>query len=124
MFEHTFWVRKEDEQRIVLSLPDTLTPYDVAILPLHKKPDMVNLATKIRRDLRKHKITCFNDTSHTNIGKRYSRLDEMGIKYAITVDPGSLEDDKVTIRERDSMKQIRVLIEKLPEVLSNIDSFI
>ncbi|GAF98956.1 unnamed protein product, partial [marine sediment metagenome] len=72
-------------------------------------------------DLRKnHKIDCYTDSSNTNIGKRYSRLDEMGVKYAITVDPGSLTDFSVTIRDRDSMKQIRVPIDTLPNILQNV----
>ena len=120
MFEHNFWVRSDDEQRIVLSLPDILAPYDVAVLPLHKKADMLNMADDIRQELRKHKIYCFEDSSNTTIGKRYSRLDEMGIKYAITVDPGSLTDRSITIRERDSMKQIRVLIADIYQTLTSL----
>jgi glycyl-tRNA synthetase len=120
VFEHSFWVRSDDEQRIVLSLPGILLPYDVAVLPLHKKDDMMGMADSIRQNLRKHKIYCFEDSSNTTIGKRYSRLDEMGIRYAITVDPGSLTDQSVTIRERDSMKQIRVSIENVPETIISL----
>ena len=120
IFEHSFWIREDDEQRIVLSLVDSLTPFDVAIFPLHKKDDMVNMANDIRTLLRNNKIYCFEDSSNTTIGKRYSRIDEMGIKYAITVDPGSLVDKSVTIRERDSMVQIRTLIDNLPELLKSL----
>jgi glycyl-tRNA synthetase len=109
IFEQNAWIRKEDEQRIVLSLPKDLSPYDVAIFELIVKNDeIVNLASTIKRNLESHGLRVFTDQSAVSIGRKYSRVDEIGIKYVITVDPQSLKDNKVTIRNRDTTSQIRV----------------
>ena len=115
IFEHNFWLRKEDNRRIVLSLPNILTPYDIGIFQLYNRDDMIKLARNIRDNLMENKFSCYMDQSNVAIGKRYVRADEMGIKYCITIDPGSLEDNSVTIRDRDSMNQIRVNINSLSD---------
>jgi glycyl-tRNA synthetase len=123
IFEHNFWIRQDDDQRIVMSLPQEINPYDIAILPLHKKDTMINKAMDVFNMLKNEKYKCYRDNSGVKIGKKYSRLDEMGVKYAITVDPGSLEDNKVTIRERDSMNQIRIPINNLIKIMKDIDTY-
>jgi glycyl-tRNA synthetase len=123
IFEQNFWVRennnnkKSDDKRIVLSLPSNLVPYEIAIFQLYLRDDMLQVVQNIKETLMDAGFLCFVDYSNTQIGKRYSRIDEMGIKYAITVDPQTINDQQVTIRERDSMRQIRVPIKSLSECL-------
>jgi len=115
VFEQNFWSRKDDDSRIVLSLPPTLSPYNVGIFALVKCDQLNLVVNSINEMLSTNSFKCYLDTSSTKIGKRYVRADEMGIKYVITVDFETLEDKQVTIRERDSMSQIRVDIDKLLE---------
>ena len=122
IFEQNFWARENDDQRIVLSLPSILSPFDVAILPLSKNDNLLPLVKTIKKTLGSYGFKCHTDNSGTSIGKRYTRIDEMGIKFAITIDFDSLNDNKVTIRERDTMSQIRVDIDKILENLSNTGS--
>lgn len=107
-----------ETKRNVLSLPQKLAPYEVAIFPLSKKDVFNETIKKIIEMLILDKISYFTDNSSTSIGKKYTRADEMGIKYAITIDFESLVNGCVTIRERDSMKQIRVKIE---DIIKNIN---
>jgi glycyl-tRNA synthetase len=120
VFEHNFIER---DGRIVLSLPDILVPYDVAIFSLHKKDEQISVVNDLKYMLKDSGKNIYSDTSNTSIDKRYIRSDEIGIKYVITVDSDSLIDNQITIRERDTMKQIRKPIKELvrlfvsPEVL-------
>ena len=97
------------DTRVVLRLHHQLAPYKVAVLPLQKQ--LNDKASELYRTLCKKFPTTF-DTS-ASIGKRYRRQDEIGTPYCITVDFDTLENDTVTIRERDSMKQERVAIADL-----------
>lgn len=102
--------------RTVLHLHPRLAPVKAAILPLVNKDGMPEFAKKIEADLRsKYKI--FYDDKAA-IGRRYRRMDEIGTPYAITVDTQTLEDNSVTVRERDSMEQIRVDASKLSGYLA------
>lgn len=116
IFNQNFWARENDEKRIVLSLPIILSPYDVAILQLCNKEDLLNIVNNIKNLLKKNKILCYVDPSGVAIGKRYARTDKLGIKYAVTVDFDSLNDNCITIRERDSMKQNRISIDELVNI--------
>lgn len=122
LFEQNFWSRPQDEQRIVLSLPSILSPYNVAILPLSKNDNLLPLVEIIRKTLSISGFRCYIDNSSANIGKRYSRIDESGVKFVITVDFESLKDNQVTIRERDTMNQIRVDIDKILDNLNELSS--
>jgi glycyl-tRNA synthetase len=107
----------DGEKRVVLKLDKRLSPIKIAIFPLMKnKEELVGSAKEIYEKL-KRKWMCEFDTSGS-IGKRYRRQDEIGTPYCITVDFDSLEDNSVTVRERDTMKQERVKIEKLEKYLS------
>jgi len=107
----------EEKDRIVLKLPAKLAPYKVAVFPLlANKPQLVKLARKIYDDLRKNFMTAWDDRG--NIGKRYYSQDEIGTPLAVTVDFESLEKDDVTVRNRDTTKQVRVKIEELTQYLS------
>lgn len=108
VLSHNFGQRKMDDRRIVLSLPNILTIYDVAVFPLHKKESMCRIANEIKSNLTKNGLKCFEDDSGTNIGKKYVRCDEIGIPYVITVDPGTIKTGIVTVRDRDSMEQIEI----------------
>ncbi|MBI2596969.1 glycine--tRNA ligase [Candidatus Daviesbacteria bacterium] len=99
----------EDQGRVILKLPPKLAPIKVAVFPLlANKPDLVGKAKGIYQDL-KHQFTVAWD-DRGNIGKRYASQDEIGTPFCITVDFQSLEDEAVTIRDRDSAKQERVKI--------------
>jgi glycyl-tRNA synthetase len=105
----------ENDTRTVLSLHPALAPYKAAILPLTKKDGLPELAEKILSDLRwDHNI--YYEEKDT-IGKRYRRMDAIGTPLCITVDHDSLVNEDVTVRYRDSMKQERVKIAALPELI-------
>ncbi len=106
----------EDEERIVLKLHPKLAPYKAAIFPLLKnKPELVAKAQGIYKDLKKHFNVAWDDRG--NIGKRYYSQDEIGTPCCITIDFQTLEDDTVTVRDRDTMKQKRVAISELQTLL-------
>ena len=104
----------DGDTRVVLHLHHALAPYKVAVLPLQKK-QLGDKATEIYRTLQKH-FPCTYDES-ASIGKRYRRQDEIGTPFCVTVDFDTLDDDTVTVRERDSMAQIRMPVDKLVEYL-------
>ena len=106
-------VLENGETRIVMHLSPLVAPVKAAILPLSKK--LEDKARDIQRILSKYMPVVYDDTG--SIGKRYRRQDAVGTPFCITVDFESLDDNQVTIRERDSMNQIRLPIEKLVEYL-------
>jgi len=105
----------EGEKRVVLSLHPSLTPIKVAILPLSRNEKLTPLAKEIYGQLRSSFITYYDDSQ--SIGRRYRRQDEIGSLFCVTIDFESLEDHQVTIRDRDSLAQIRVPIEDLEKTL-------
>ncbi len=108
---------KEDGERIVLKLQPSLAPFKAAVFPLlANKPDLVKLARKIYDDLRRDFMIDFDDRG--NIGKRYYSQDEAGTPWCLTVDFQSLEDDTVTVRDRDSTKQERINIKEIKTYLT------
>jgi glycyl-tRNA synthetase len=104
------------EKRIVLRLHPELAPIKVAVLPLAKnKPEIVRMAKEIKRMLQPAMRTVYDDTA--GIGKLYARQDEIGTPYCVTVDHQSLEDEAVTVRDRDTWQQVRVKVAELTEHL-------
>jgi len=102
--------------RIVLCLHKMLAPFKVAVLPLLKKrADIVEMAKKIRNGLQNKFVVKYDDTA--SIGKLYRRQDEIGTVCCVTVDVQSLEDKKVTVRDRDTMEQDRIGVESLEKFL-------
>ena len=97
--------------RVVLRLNASLAPYKVAVLPLSKNEKLTPLARDVWARLRPHFMSTYDETQA--IGRRYRRQDEIGTPLCVTVDFPSLEDNAVTIRERDSMAQVRVPIAEL-----------
>jgi glycyl-tRNA synthetase len=96
----------KDEVRVVLKLHRALAPYKVAILPLSRKEPLINMAKGIEKELRKYWMVDYDDSKA--IGRRYRRQDEIGTPYCVTVDFQSLEDNAVTVRDRDTMDQERI----------------
>ena len=105
----------KDEIRVVLRFHPSLAPVKVAVLPLSKKENLAQFARQVYDDLRPCWAVQYDDTQ--SIGRRYRRQDETGTPFCVTVDFQSLEDNQVTIRERDSMNQIRVPISELKSTL-------
>ncbi|MBI4016141.1 MAG: glycine--tRNA ligase [Candidatus Aenigmarchaeota archaeon] len=120
-FDRTFLVMlefalKEEKERTFLSLPANLAPLHAGVFPLlSNKPELVSKAEEVYNDL-KSCYELFYDESGS-IGKRYARMDEIGVPFCITVDFDSLKNNDVTVRERDGTKQIRIKISELREFL-------
>jgi glycyl-tRNA synthetase len=104
------------EKRTVLHLHPAIAPIKVAVLPLSRNDKLTPTARDIAARLRKHWMVQYDDAQ--SIGRRYRRQDEIGTPLCVTVDFQTVEEDQaVTIRERDSMAQVRVPIEGLVEAL-------
>jgi glycyl-tRNA synthetase len=106
----------KEDVRTVLRLHPRLAPYKVAVLPLSKKDELTPLAHEIRRTLSARYMVDYDETQ--NIGKRYRRQDEVGTPLCVTVDFDSLDDGAVTVRDRDTMEQIRVPVPELTSAIS------
>ena len=107
---------EDGSERVVLRLPPFLAPYKVAVLPLLAKDNLPEKAKEIMNDL-KFNFECIYEEKN-KIGKRYRKQDALGTPYCITVDHQTLEDNTVTLRERDSMKQKRIEISALSTIIS------
>jgi glycyl-tRNA synthetase len=104
------------ETRVILKLHPLMAPIKVAVLPLAKnKPEIVRLAKAIKHSLQPHMRAVYDDTG--GIGKLYARQDEIGTPFCVTVDHQSLEDEAVTVRDRDTWEQERVKVSELQEHL-------
>lgn len=103
------------ESRTVLHIKPDLAPIKIAILPLSRNEKLVPLARGIHNEVRRYFMTQYDDSQ--SIGRRYRRQDEIGTPFCVTIDFQSLEDNQVTIRERDSMTQIRIPINDLLNTL-------
>lgn len=109
-----------DKKRVVLKLKPALAPYKAAVFPLLKnKPELVAKAEEVYKMLRKEMMVAWDDRG--NIGKRYLSQDEIGTPVCITIDFDTLEDDTVTVRDRDTMEQKRVKVAELIEYLTSND---
>src|SRR5438309_1476802 len=103
----------EGEKRTVLRLHPQLAPVKVAVLPLVRKDGQPELASEVYRSLRDRVQAEYDEGGA--IGRRYRRQDEIGTPWAVTIDHQSLEDRTVTLRDRDSLEQIRIAIDELPD---------
>lgn len=108
-------VLDDKSERTVLALPPALSPIKAAVLPLVKKDGLPELARKICDQLKFDFNLMYEEKD--SIGKRYRRMDAIGTPFCITVDHESANDNSVTIRHRDSMKQERVQIDRLNEII-------
>ncbi|MBD3223430.1 MAG: glycine--tRNA ligase [Caldithrix sp.] len=107
----------EEEERVVLKLAPSIAPIKVAVFPLVKRDGMPEIAKNIAADLR-GKYRVFYDEGGS-IGRRYRRQDEAGTPYCLTVDTQTMEDQTVTVRERDSMEQERIKMDDLQAYLED-----
>jgi glycyl-tRNA synthetase len=103
------------EKRVVLRLDPKIAPFKTSILPLVNRDNMPEIAQKIAKMLRPHFPIFYDDKGA--VGRRYRRQDEAGTPFGITVDSQTLDDETVTLRERDSMEQSRHKIDDLVRVL-------
>ncbi|MBI2846283.1 MAG: glycine--tRNA ligase [Chloroflexi bacterium] len=103
------------ETRVILRLHKALAPVKVAVLPLSRNEKLLPMSQEVYKSLKRHWMVSYDDAQ--SIGRRYRRQDEIGTPLCVTIDFQSLEDKAVTIRDRDSMEQIRVRVEELKDVL-------
>jgi glycyl-tRNA synthetase len=103
------------QERVVLKLDPRLAPYQVAVLPLSKKPELSEASRRVFDLLKVDRMVEYDETQ--SIGRRYRRQDEIGTPACVTVDFDTLEDAAVTVRDRDTMVQERVSIDRLPGYL-------
>lgn len=115
---HSFHTAETEEDKEYFKLANSIAPIQVGVFPLMNKSELNSLATEITTNLRNSGFMVDYDTSGT-IGKRYARADEIGVPIAITIDYDSLEDNSVTIRDRDTEEQERVSIKDLKKVVGN-----
>ena len=120
--EETTAASGKTETRVLLKLDPSIAPIKVAVLPLSRNEKLVPLAKSVYDNIRKSRLiggnVQFDDAQ--SIGRRYRRQDEIGTPLCVTVDFDSLDDDCVTIRERDSMNQKRVSIANLAGEISSL----
>jgi glycyl-tRNA synthetase len=107
---------EDGSERVVLAIPPALAPIKVAVFPLTKKDGLPDKARAII-DTLKFDFNCQYEEKD-NIGKRYRRQDAIGTPYCLTVDHQTLEDNTVTIRDRDTMQQERVAIADLQQIIN------
>jgi glycyl-tRNA synthetase len=104
------------DDRVVMSFPRSIVPIQVGVYPLMSKDGLDAKAKEVQKLLaREGFMTEFDETG--SIGRRYARADEAGVQLGITIDYDTLNDDTVTIRDRDSWKQVRTAIKDLPKLL-------
>lgn len=118
VLQHSMWKRPDDERRVVVSLQESIVPYRFALCQLSNNDTLMKKLHEIDDWVYDDLGTdMYTDLSSTGIGKRYVRLDEMGIKYAITIDFQTLDDDTVTVRDRDTTSQKRVGPSELEDLI-------
>lgn len=111
---------EEEKERTIFRFPANIAPMAVGVYPLVNKDGLNEKAEEVHVMIKKHYKTFYDDTG--SVGRRYRRMDEIGAPYGITIDYDTIKDDTVTLRERDSMKQIRVKISDIKEVIDKITS--
>jgi glycyl-tRNA synthetase len=116
LLDIAFFRREQDSQRTVLALPPKMAPIQVGVFPLLKKDHLPEKAEEVVKSLKGLRV--YYDESGS-IGKRYSRLDAFGVPFCITIDHQSIEDNTVTIRERDTLKQVRCKISELSDKIND-----
>ncbi|KAH6624337.1 hypothetical protein B0J18DRAFT_465566 [Chaetomium sp. MPI-SDFR-AT-0129] len=120
LMEHNYWTRASDggdEARGVLSFPPAVAPTKVLIVPLSSHKDFPPAVRKLSQKLRSAGLSSRVDDSSASIGKRYSRNDELGTPFGVTVDFQTVQDGTITLRERDSTRQVRADEDKIIEAI-------
>ncbi|EFW22960.1 Glycine--tRNA ligase 1, mitochondrial [Coccidioides posadasii str. Silveira] len=120
LMEHVYWSREGDEARGVLSFPPLAAPTKVLLVPLSSHQSFQPLVRKLTLKLRRMGVSNRVDDSSASIGKRYARNDELGTPFGITVDFQSVKDNTFTLRDRDSMKQVRASEEEICKAVKSL----
>ncbi|KAF8286634.1 putative glycyl-tRNA synthetase [Trypanosoma cruzi] len=122
LLEQSYWVRRDEsaknEKRAVFSMRPVIAPQKVAVLPLLVKPELLRVVEEIRGDMVLRGISTRTDDSGASIGKKYARVDELGIPFCVTCDFET--DGCVTLRERDSARQVRIPREAVADVVAEL----
>jgi glycyl-tRNA synthetase len=108
LLEHCFYQREGDEQRCVMRFKPQVAPEKCAVFPISSNKECNAVVDEIAADLMDNDLATRVDKSTASLGRRYARADELGVPFAVTVDFLTLSDNTVTLRERDSTKQIRI----------------
>lgn len=120
IFEHCFKMREKDAQRTYFDFPAEIAPVKCSLLPLMNQAGMNKKVQEIKKTLIRNGVTSKVDDSGQTVGKRYARTDECGIPFAITVDFDTINDDTVTMRDLDSMKQVRLPIAEVAHTINSL----
>ncbi|XP_051785094.1 glycine--tRNA ligase [Erpetoichthys calabaricus] len=122
IFEHTFHVREGDEQRTFFSFPATVAPYKCSVLPLSQNQEFMPFVRELSEALTRNGVSHKVDDSSGSIGRRYARTDEIGVAFGITIDFDTVNKTPhtATLRDRDSMRQIRAEISELPTIVRDL----
>eukprot|EP01114_Cavostelium_apophysatum_P015961 TRINITY_DN445_c0_g1_i1.p1 TRINITY_DN445_c0_g1~~TRINITY_DN445_c0_g1_i1.p1 ORF type:complete len:764 (-),score=226.04 TRINITY_DN445_c0_g1_i1:63-2102(-) len=122
LLEHAYYTRENDEQRAVLALTPVIAPVKVSVLPLMQQPALTAFVPKVVTELADHGLSNKTDDTGSSIGKRYARTDEIGIPFGITIDHETIENQTITLRERDSTTQVRVKITEVAPLIQKLIS--
>ncbi|KAL7840789.1 hypothetical protein AOLI_G00261120 [Acnodon oligacanthus] len=122
IFEHTFRIREGDEQRTFFSFPATVAPYKCSVLPLSQNQEFIPFVRELSEALTKNGVSHKVDDSSGSIGRRYARTDEIGVAFGITIDFDTVNKTPhtATLRDRDSMRQIRAEVFELPKIIRDL----
>jgi glycyl-tRNA synthetase len=115
--EETVDVNGKPDTRVLLRFAPKVAPYKAAILPLMKKPELTSVARELFQRLQDETAYLVDYDETANIGKRYRRQDEIGTPFCFTVDPDTLDDGAVTVRDRDTTSQERISLSEVPTYL-------
>jgi len=118
--EHCFRVREKDKKRTYFAFPPIIAPYKVSILPLINDEEQMKFIEPIRKSLVACGISYKVDDGTDAVGRRYARTDEIGIPFGITIDGITVKDRTVTLREIVTLKQVRISIDEVAQVLRDI----
>ncbi|XP_076642681.1 glycine--tRNA ligase [Halictus rubicundus] len=121
VFEHNFKAREGDEKRTYFALPPVIAPLKCSVLPLSGNDEFVPFVKQLSQNLTKVDVSHKVDDSSGSIGRRYARTDEIAIPFGITIDFDTLKTPhSATLRERDSMGQVRINLDELPGVVRDL----
>lgn len=120
LLEHSFYQREGDEQRCVMRFKPQVAPEKCAVFPISSNKECNAVVDEIAADLMDNDLATRVDKSTASLGRRYARADELGVPFAVTVDFQTLVDNTVTLRERDSTKQIRLGKDDVTTLISKI----
>lgn len=120
LLEHSFYQREQDEQRCVMRFNPQVAPEKCAVLPISSNPECNAIVDEIAADLMDSDLATRVDKSSAALGRRYARTDELGVPFAVTVDFQTIENDTVTLRERDSTKQVRLPKDEITTLIFQI----